>query len=95
MDINTKVGANLMRIRKDSNINQEYLAGAIGLTRTSIVNIEKGRQSLTVENLLKACAILKCSVLDILPPTPTAKIKKEVVKSKVIKYKTISANFKW
>ena len=66
--LNEVVGANISRIRKSEKITQGDLADYIGLTRTSMVNIEKGRQSLSVKNLYEIAYILGVDITDILPP---------------------------
>lgn len=93
--INMHCGKMIYERRKKIGYNQDELASAVGLTRTSIVNIEKGKQSLTVENLLKVCAVLKCKVVDILPQVPSVKLTPIKKVKKVIEYKTMDANFKW
>lgn len=93
--INMHCGKMIYERRKKIGYNQDELASAVGLTRTSIVNIEKGRQSLTVENLLKVCAVLKCKVVDILPHVPSVKLTPFKKIKKVIEYKTMDADFKW
>lgn len=95
--INIEVGNRLSAMRKKKNYSQNEIASGVGLTRTSIVNIEKGRQSLTVETLLKLCAILKCDFEDLLPPPPKAVAKsiKKILKKRVLIEKTLDVNFKW
>jgi len=93
--INEHCGKMVLQRRKKLGYNQDELASAIGLTRTSIVNIENGRQGLTVENLLKTCAVLKCSISDILPNIPSVKLKAIRKVKKVIETKTMSADYKW
>ena len=93
--INSTVGKNITRLRKKAGFNHEELAGALGLIRTSVVNIEKGRQALTVENLIKICAVLKCGVTDILPNIPRATINKLTKKTKPVLYNTLQADFEW
>jgi transcriptional regulator with XRE-family HTH domain len=40
----SKIGGHLKELRKSRGYTQEDVANAVGLTRTSVVNIEKGRQ---------------------------------------------------
>lgn len=96
-EINLAVGKKVAQVRKNAGYNQEQLSSGIGLTRTSVCNIEMGVQSLSLENLLKICAVLKCSVLDILPPVPKATVKKKekVIRVKELLSKTLDVNFKW
>lgn len=94
--INAHCGDKMIVMRKKYKLSQSEVAGAIGLTRTSVVNIEKGRQSLTVECLLKACSLFKCKPADILPSIPVAEFKKVIKEqNQSLPYKTIEATFKW
>jgi transcriptional regulator with XRE-family HTH domain len=47
------LGARLSDARRRARITQDQLARAIGLSRTSITNIEKGRQPVQVHLLLR------------------------------------------
>jgi transcriptional regulator with XRE-family HTH domain len=53
--------------RKVIKIRQEDLAKAIGLTRTSIVNIEAGRQRLSIHTLYRIADVLKTDIHSLLP----------------------------
>jgi transcriptional regulator with XRE-family HTH domain len=64
--INKVVGDRLKAVRKVMKFSQDDLSAAIGLTRTSVVNIEKGRQSLTIENLYKISEVFKINPMDLL-----------------------------
>lgn len=57
--INEAAGLKLKTLRKTLGYSQDDVAANVGLTRTSIVNIEKGRQSLTLENLYKIAEFFK------------------------------------
>lgn len=93
--INLEVGERIKKARTKKGFDQGELASGMGLTRTSVVNIEKGRQSLTVENLLKACALLDCKAADLLPPPPKVVMKKLRKVKKVVHEKLLDVNFKW
>lgn len=51
LDINKVVGFNIRRLRLDQEMTQRELSEKVGLTRTSISNIEVGRQRLLVQAL--------------------------------------------
>jgi DNA-binding XRE family transcriptional regulator len=53
---------------RQSKMTQEDLALKVSLTRTSIINIEKGRQQLLVHTLVDIAAALGVPVTDLLPP---------------------------
>lgn len=62
-----KIGIQIRLRRKALKIAQEVLAEKVGLSRSSIVNIETGRQALTIDNLYLFCIALECELNDILP----------------------------
>ena len=67
------LGARIREIRA-GRLSQEQLAEAANLSRTSIVNIESGRQKLLVFNLFqisKALDILPSELLAPLQPSPS------------------------
>lgn len=49
-------------------MSQDELAGAASLSRTSIVNIERGRQGVSIATLYRLAAALVCSPGELLPP---------------------------
>ena len=65
--IDEAIGEAIRGIRKTKKTTQEELADSLNLSRASIVNIEQGRQSLTISNLYRICIALDCSLSDILP----------------------------
>jgi len=69
-DINKRFGRRLAQYRKRAGVSQEKLADALHLTRTSITNIEHGRQPIQLPTLY---AIAEALGLDpqILMPTPS------------------------
>jgi transcriptional regulator with XRE-family HTH domain len=56
-----------IRAQRGKDLSQEALASAIGLTRTSISNIEKGRQRLLLHTLADIAAALKVDAVSLLP----------------------------
>jgi len=56
--------------RKAAGITQEQFADATGLSRTSISNIESGRQRILLHQLFGFARILGISAHDLLPTTP-------------------------
>jgi len=73
------IGANIKKYRKEFALNQEELGNAVGLSRTSIVNIEAGKQSPTIETLLKLCSILQCTPDDLFPPVPKSPMQSKII----------------
>lgn len=56
-----------IRAARGKGLSQEALAAAVGLTRTSISNIEKGRQRLLLHTLVDLAATLKVTPASLLP----------------------------
>lgn len=48
-------------------MTQDQLAKAVGLTRTSVVNIEKGRQKVPLDTLYEMARVLGTTVHELLP----------------------------
>lgn len=61
------LGRNVSRLRHAANLTQQQLADKVSLTRTSITNIEKGRQPVQSHVLVALAHALKTSVNEILP----------------------------
>ena len=61
------MGARIKAARSKSEINQDALAEYLDLTRTSISNIETGRQRPAIHLLIQISRILKMSLLDLIP----------------------------
>jgi transcriptional regulator with XRE-family HTH domain len=62
------VGREIALQRTSIGLSQADLARAIGLTRSSISNIEKGRQKMLVHTLLEIAASLRVATSSLLPP---------------------------
>lgn len=80
------VGEKVRFQRKKARMDQETLSRHLNLSRTTIINIEKGRQRLSLEHAWLAAKILNISIGDLLPPTETKTVDEwadEVQKSDV------------
>jgi len=58
VDRNRGLGKVIRALRKSSGLTQSQLAQLAGLERTSICNIERGRQMLTVESINSIAAAM-------------------------------------
>lgn len=67
-----QMGLRIRQIRRMKGLNQDDVAKAIGLTRTSFVNMEKGRQSISARNIHNLSKVLNISPSDIFPDTPNS-----------------------
>lgn len=73
MKLYESIGNNIRCIRKQRGMHHNEVAEAIGVTRASVVNIEKGRQRISIDKLLKLCELFGCNAMDILPSKDTYK----------------------
>lgn len=71
-------GSKLAKARRAANITQEALSKSLGLSRTSVVNIEKGRQPVHLHLAAKIAVTLGTSVAQLTPnliePVPEASV---------------------
>jgi len=65
-DFYTAVGRRVADIRK-GRMTQEALAGKLNLTRTSVINIEKGRQQVLLHTLVNIARVLQVLPTDLIP----------------------------
>lgn len=65
-DMYARIGAQLRAARKRRGINQQDLGTAVGLTRSSIANVEHGRQHIQVHTLVAACHALGLDPADVM-----------------------------
>ena len=62
-----EVGRRIRRVRKQRKLTQLGLAELVSLTRTSITNIEKGRQKFLIHTLAEIAEALKVGPASLLP----------------------------
>lgn len=65
-DFYAAVGQRIAKLR-NGRLTQEALANRTGLTRTSIINIEKGRQQILLHTLIDISRALQVSVIELIP----------------------------
>lgn len=63
-----ELGNNIRQVRLRAGLTQEQLARAVGLTRTSVNNIEHGRQKLLVHTLVDIANACNVSPAVLLAP---------------------------
>lgn len=61
-------GNRVRELREERNVTQEELARRVDLSRTSITNIEKGRQRILLHQLVDIAAALDAKPQDLMPP---------------------------
>lgn len=80
------VGERVRLQRKKVGMDQETLSRHLNLSRTTIINIEKGRQRLSLEHAWLAAQVLGISIEDLLPPNQPKTVDdwaKEIQKAEV------------
>ena len=65
-----EVGARIQKLRKEQKMTQDVLASQLSLTRTSITNIEKGRQKILLHTFIDIAHVLRVPLLSLLPTMP-------------------------
>jgi DNA-binding XRE family transcriptional regulator len=66
-DFDQVVGSQVRRLRQANQLTQEGLARSLGVARTSVTNIEAGRQTLSAWLLFQIANLLKVDVGELLP----------------------------
>jgi transcriptional regulator with XRE-family HTH domain len=66
-DFYKKVGNSIRKARDKAGLTQDALALRVGLTRTSITNIEKGRQKLLLHTFCNLANALGIPPIELLP----------------------------
>ncbi|MBZ5591220.1 MAG: helix-turn-helix domain-containing protein [Acidobacteriia bacterium] len=66
-DFYPRFGQTLRKARKTSGLSQEDLAKAVGLNRTSVSNIEKGRQKILLHTFCDLLRVLNVEPRDLIP----------------------------
>lgn len=74
-----ELGQRLREVRQERGFTQDQVAAAISLERTSITNIESGRQRLPLHTLYEYCSILGIAVSEVLPTSPAQLPKKQLL----------------
>lgn len=59
----------IMETRIKKGVNQETLANYLNLSRSSVTNIEKGRQKPSIFILMKICQFFNVSIDELIPNT--------------------------
>lgn len=65
-----EIGKRVRRIRETQTprMSQEDLARILNLKRTSITNIESGRQKITIDTLYRLCEHFGLEISEVMPP---------------------------
>lgn len=60
-----KIGKNIVRLRKERNLNQLELAVMCGFEKTNLSRLELGKINATIRTLLKVCNSLNVQLSDL------------------------------
>jgi len=60
-------GAELQRVRQRQNMKQDAFASAMGVSRTTVSNMECGRQRIFLDQVYRAATVLAVPVRELLP----------------------------
>jgi len=81
-DVCRGFGRLLRQRRKELKLSQKDFARAVGLSRTSVTNIESGRQPVSLPSLYVMAEALQVDVADLLPTVkPLAVVPRAVFKT--------------
>lgn len=88
--INNHIVSITIKYRKEANILQSTMSEILGVTRTSYINIEKGRQRLSPDKIYILACVFNKSIQSFFPPLKEINITTETVEVKVIKIKNVT-----
>lgn len=71
-----ELGRRIKEARTKGRLTQEVLANKVSLTRTTVTNIEKGRQQLLVHTLVDIAEVLQVTPESLLPEPQSSSIDK-------------------
>jgi transcriptional regulator with XRE-family HTH domain len=66
-ELYSQLGKTIAKFREKRDMTQEQLAAKLRLTRTSITNIERGRQHIQLHALYRLAESLEVEIFDLLP----------------------------
>ncbi len=76
------IGEKIKTYRKSQGLTQADLAAKLGFERTSITNIESGKQHTPLHLLYRICVFLEIDIKDLMPNIPDVlKVRQMVVPS--------------
>lgn len=65
--VNKVVGKRIRDARKNADLTLEEVADKLGITPSAFGHIERGRNMIALEHLVRLPAILGCRITDLLP----------------------------
>lgn len=64
-------GSRVRELREERKVTQDELAKRVALSRTSITNIERGRQRVLLHQMMEIAQALDAQPADLVPPAET------------------------
>ncbi|MFG6096994.1 helix-turn-helix transcriptional regulator [Leptothoe sp. ISB3NOV94-8A] len=77
------LGKKIRAVREERKLTQEALASLLGITRTSVTNIEKGRQKMFLHTFLEIAKVLGISPDELMPSIQYASSLEDVLKEQL------------
>ncbi|MEO1211115.1 MAG: helix-turn-helix transcriptional regulator [Cyanobacteria bacterium J06638_20] len=77
------LGKKIRAVREERKLTQEALASLLSITRTSVTNIEKGRQKMFLHTFLEITQVLGVSLDVLMPSTKYSSSLEDVLKEKL------------
>ena len=70
---NAQVGRQIMLVRTERGMLQGDLAAGAHLKQSQLSGMERGKRPITIEHLANFARVLRCSMVDLLPPSAKSK----------------------
>lgn len=71
--LTAQVGRQIMLVRTERGMLQGDLAAGAKLKQSQLSGMERGKRPITIEHLGNFARVLRCSVVDLLPPSAKSK----------------------
>lgn len=78
-----ELGKNIRAVREERKLTQEALASLLSITRTSVTNIEKGRQKMFLHTFWEITQILSVSPDVLMPSAKYSSSLEDILKEKL------------
>jgi transcriptional regulator with XRE-family HTH domain len=79
-----RLGARIKARREEIHLRQAELAEGIGLSRTSVTNIERGRQRLFLDQFAEICHVLKVAPSEMIPDPVSQDTERSTIRSAAV-----------
>ena len=89
-----QIGKSIQATRQEKGLTQTDLANLAHISRPSIVNIEKGRQTISVHTLFSIATALGTNIANLLPH-PKELAKQDMTIPRTVRDELTSAEKKW